>query len=154
MSVADHEIDEPEERRRYCQLHDCTYGWGCPQCRDDAADRDLQDRVDAEDAMDNRYFDRQGQPVSDTLRWAKLFEDRSYQRVALTILTNGIKVSTVWLGLNHQWGDGPPLIFETMVFPDTADFHEDDCARYSSEAEAVAGHQGMCEKWEKASTHG
>lgn len=27
-------------------------------------------------------------------------------------------VSTVLLGLDHQYGDGPPLIFETMVFPE------------------------------------
>ncbi|SPA03543.1 protein of unknown function (plasmid) [Cupriavidus taiwanensis] len=25
-------------------------------------------------------------------------------------------ISTVFLGLDHQWADGPPLIFETMVY--------------------------------------
>lgn len=44
MAVADHEIDEPDERRRYCSIHDCTYGWGCPVCRDAAADRAYQRR--------------------------------------------------------------------------------------------------------------
>lgn len=34
MSVPEHELEEPSERQRYCALHDCTYGWGCPECRD------------------------------------------------------------------------------------------------------------------------
>jgi len=25
-------------------------------------------------------------------------------------------VSTIFLGLDHQWGNGPPILFETMVF--------------------------------------
>ena len=27
-------------------------------------------------------------------------------------------VSTVFLGIDHQWGDGPPILFETMIFPE------------------------------------
>jgi len=27
-------------------------------------------------------------------------------------------VSTVFLGLDHSWSDGPPLVFETMVLPE------------------------------------
>jgi hypothetical protein len=27
-------------------------------------------------------------------------------------------VSTIWLGINHRFGDGAPLIFETMVLYD------------------------------------
>jgi hypothetical protein len=47
------------------------------------------------------------------------------------------KVSTVWLGLNHSFDDGPPLIFETMVFggPDN-----DWQKRYSTKEEALACH--------------
>lgn len=26
----------------------------------------------------------------------------------------------VWLGLDHRYGEGSPLIFETMVFPEQA----------------------------------
>ena len=29
---------------------------------------------------------------------------------------DGISVSTVFLSLDYQWGEGPPLIFETMIF--------------------------------------
>lgn len=62
------------------------------------------------------YYDRQGRPLNDCFAWAKLFEDRKYARIALTILPDGKEVSTVWLGLDHNYFGGPPLIFETMVF--------------------------------------
>jgi hypothetical protein len=54
-------------------------------------------------------------------------------------------VSTVHLGLNHQFGEGPPLIFETMVFGadgnEITSFMDLYCDRYSTEAEARAGHE-------------
>ena len=93
------------------------------------------------------YFDKDGTPISDTLKWAKLFDNPDYKRVAKTTLPNGRFVSTVWLGLNHQFGDGPPLLFETMVFPNDKDFGELDSERYSTESEARAGHQAMVDKW-------
>ena len=48
-------------------------------------------------------------------------------------------VSTVFLGLNHQYGQGPPLIFETMIFGDR-NLVEQYCDRYSTLEEAKAGH--------------
>jgi hypothetical protein len=98
------------------------------------------------------YYDRQGHPLT-LLQWAKRYEKgaealRDEKRVAETTLPNGRWVSTVWLGLDHQYGDGPPLIFETMVFPSKdGPLEEMDCDRYSTEAEALAGHQAMVEKW-------
>jgi len=68
-------------------------------------------------------------------------------RVAETTLPNGRWVSTVWLGLDHSFGSGPPLIFETMVFQNRSDMGDLDCERYSTEAEAIAGHERMCAKW-------
>lgn len=47
-------------------------------------------------------------------------------------------VSTVWLGLNHAYGNGPPLIFETLVFGGETDGDGD---RYSTRDEARAGHE-------------
>jgi hypothetical protein len=55
-------------------------------------------------------------------------------------------VSTVWLGIDHA-REGRPLIFETMVFPDEDNYSELDVARYSTRAEALAGHDAMCDKW-------
>lgn len=98
--------------------------------------------------MNDMYYDRQGMPITETMAWAKKFEDLSYKRVAQTTLPNGRWVSTVWLGLNHQDGDGPPLIFETMVFPNAQDMQELDMDRYSTETEAMVGHAALCAKWE------
>ena len=58
------------------------------------------------------YYDRQGNPLT-LEEWAATFEARQDQkRVAETTLPNGRWVSTVWLGLDHAFSAGPPLIFE------------------------------------------
>lgn len=71
----------------------------------------------------------------------------AYKRVAITRLSDGKVVSTVWLGLDHNYFGGPPLIFETMVFPSEDDWTAEDSDRYSTEAEARAGHEAMVAKW-------
>ena len=50
-------------------------------------------------------------------------------------------VSTVFLGLDHQYGDGPPLIFETMIFGGREDGYQDRC---TTRQEAVQMHQKAC----------
>jgi len=81
------------------------------------------------------YYNMAGEPI--TLgEWINApFDDR---RVALDELDGG-DVSTVHLGLDHSYaGDiGPPLIFETMCFDGE---HDGECWRYSTLAEARAGH--------------
>jgi hypothetical protein len=54
----------------------------------------------------------------------------------------GVRISTVWLGLNHNFSlEGPPLIFETMIFSETGDLEMDEyCWRWSTEVQALAGH--------------
>jgi hypothetical protein len=46
-------------------------------------------------------------------------------------------VSTVFLGVDHNWGDGPPILFETMVFRGLLDERQ---WRYATWDEAAAGH--------------
>jgi len=49
--------------------------------------------------------------------WAQDFSDTRGRIVRQETLWNGIFLSTVWLGLDHRFGEqGPPLIFETMAF--------------------------------------
>ena len=86
--------------------------------------------------MTSRYYDRQGNPISMT-EWASLLDGGENQIVARTE-RDGILVSTVYLGLNHAWDDGLPLIFETMIFGGD---HDEEQWRYSTEAEALEGHQ-------------
>lgn len=58
---------------------------------------------------------REPVPENSIIKWGRSFNKN--RRVALTELPNGGTVSTVFLGLDHRFsGDGPPLLFETMVF--------------------------------------
>src|SRR3990167_5954569 len=82
------------------------------------------------------------------MTWAKWFEKARHDRVvARTNVVPGSDVSTVFLGLDHQWGDGPPLIFETMVFGGPLD---QETERYSTWEEAEAGHAQMVERVRRA----
>jgi hypothetical protein len=90
-------------------------------------------------------------PCEDLLEWARWYEERDNRRVALDEV-NGVRVSTVFLGLDHGWGRGAPVLWETMSFPreDTppddprwkwSDYQE----RYTSAADARAGHARVVE---------
>ena len=96
-------------------------------------------------------------PEPDLMTWA-LWMEKAERRVALTTLLDGSWVSTVFLGLDHAWGGGPPVLFETCVF-----LHEDTepgstwpsgrlvpssevQRRYSTWAEAEVGHMELCEQ--------
>jgi hypothetical protein len=99
--------------------------------------------TDAEEALrrlSNRtgYFDRNGFPMTGS-DWAAKLEDDSYRRVAFDRV-GSLEVSTVWLGLDHAHGIGPPLIFETMVFDEDGGSSGGYCERYTALAEAMAGH--------------
>ena len=75
-------------------------------------------------------------------------EDREYKRVDETTV-GPYWVSTVWLGLDHRFaGEGPPIIFETMIFQTDQDGlgHGLDDQRYCTEAEAKAGHLEMVKR--------
>lgn len=92
-------------------------------------------------------YDREGQPISHD-QWGRLRQDDpEYFRVAVSdVAPPSVHVSTVWLGLNHQYGAGPPLIFETMIFGGQ---HDQWCMRYSTEAEAKEGHARVVAAIEK-----
>jgi hypothetical protein len=96
-----------------------------------------------------RLYDRMGRPLSMDL-WAATYDEN--HRVAQDVLPNGYWVSTVWLGIDHAFGGGPPLIFETMVFACDSGGHvtnwgECDSDRYATEEAAVDGHRRMVERW-------
>lgn len=91
--------------------------------------------------MGSMYYDRQGREI-DADKWSELFRYKEYKRVANTEL-KGVQVSTIWLGLNHQWDGGKPLVFETMVFGGK---HDKCMERYTTESEARIGHARMVSK--------
>jgi hypothetical protein len=86
----------------------------------------------------SRYYDWQGQPIS-VEQWVRLFED---ERHIGDDHIGDVHVSTVYLGLNHRWDDGPPHIFETMIFGGD---HDEWCWRYSTEAQARKAHAAIVE---------
>jgi hypothetical protein len=106
------------------------------------------------------YFDRQGKPISAD-DW--LDRQRDDKRVAQTTITP-LYVSTVWLGIDHGMGfSEKPLIFETMIFPSLSGYWDrrtqravveslhpelrvlvEECWRYSTVGEALAGHDNIC----------
>jgi len=73
--------------------------------------------------------------VEDIIQWGRFLEQD--RRVDLTII-NGASISTVFLGLDHGYGDHiHPVLYETMVFSRNED---EPCWRYTSEEEARIGH--------------
>jgi len=90
------------------------------------------------------YYDKMGKPLAGTVEWGKLFEDKDYARVGW-FHNPWVTVSTVWLGLDHNWGEGAPLIFETMVFaPGMVGIDQE---RHSTLAQAEKGHDVAVEKY-------
>ncbi len=86
---------------------------------------------------------REPEPVDDIQEWAKRFE-YDERHIGHDEVGDWI-ISTVFLGLDHNLGHGPPLLFETMVFgPD--DWSGESCERCSTYDEAEAQHARMVER--------
>ena len=65
----------------------------------------------------------------DLLEWGAWFEidpELSGRRIEATEIGD-VRVSTVFLGLDHGWGEGPPVLFETMIFGGEHDQWQDRC---------------------------
>ena len=88
------------------------------------------------------WYGLDGQPISITEAEALLASpDRIIAKTILTTDRGRVKISTVFLVLDHSYlGEGPPILWETMTFGGPEDLHE---RRYSSKADAIAGHQEM-----------
>ncbi len=88
--------------------------------------------------MDKYRLDEDRNPILETnlFAWAQWYEYAD-RRVAFTDV-NDVEISTVFLGLDHNHlGQGPPLLFETMIFGGEHDGWMD---RYTTWEEAEAGH--------------
>lgn len=86
-------------------------------------------------------------PCEDLMEWGRWLDDRGKERVALDCPSKEVEVSTVFLGIDHNWLDGPPLLFETMVFGGPLDGEQD---HYSTWTEAEAGHAAMVQRCKEA----
>ena len=94
--------------------------------------------------MKDKYIlDETGNPIPepDALRWAEWFEKAGNKRQVAKTEQGGVLVSTVFLGLNHRFGDGPPLLYETMIFGGDNDDYQTRCC---TRAEALEEHRKAC----------
>lgn len=82
--------------------------------------------------------------VNDLNEWAEGFEKMD-RTVGRDVIGETI-VSTVFLGIDHGWGNNCPLWFETMVFGGPLDGETD---RYETHAQALNGHVEMVERVKK-----
>lgn len=93
--------------------------------------------------MRNMYYILDGHKVieTDLMTWAKAV--RSTDRHVGKTTIGDAEVSTVFLGINHRFGNGPPLLFETMVFGGILDQEQE---RYTTWEEAEEGHRAMVDR--------
>jgi len=89
--------------------------------------------------LDDKFYDREGNKVT-LQEWTTLMTDE-YRRVASTEVGR-FWVSTVFLGIDHSWDNGPLQIYETMIFErdSTTEADEWPMMRYATEVEARMGH--------------
>lgn len=106
----------------------------------------------------SNWYDKEGNPLltDDALvgssEWErkmneieKLLSDKNYKIIKQEWTPDKKHwVSTVWLGLDHNFGEGPPLIFETMVFKEG---DAGELERYSTQEEALRGHKKLLKKY-------
>ena len=78
-------------------------------------------------------------PCGDLIAWATWLGKTN--RHVGNAEKDGVRVSTVFLGLDHSWGDGPPRLFETMIFGGEHDDYQERCSTWE---EAEAMHTKAC----------
>jgi hypothetical protein len=89
-------------------------------------------------------LDEKGTPVHepDMMTWARWFATEDI-KVAEDRLGEA-KVVTVFLGLDYNRGDGPPILWETMVLGGPLDQEQERCSGSREQAEAM--HAAMVAK--------
>jgi hypothetical protein len=82
------------------------------------------------------------EPCESLKEWAQWLETSDERRVVARDEQEGVRVSTVFLGLDHAFGGSVPILFETMIFGGP---HNDFQERYTSRTEALDGHRRAVE---------
>lgn len=91
-------------------------------------------------------LDEKHNPVveEDVHKWGEFIQDIKNKVVKKTEIYHhgNIEVSTVFLGLNHNFSrEGRPILFETMIFGGLLDQHQ---WRYCTWEDALIGHENAC----------
>jgi hypothetical protein len=86
--------------------------------------------------------DRVVVPVANVLVWSYWMHHNDADRIVAKTVIGAGHVSTVFLGMDHQLGEGPPLLFETVVIGGPYDKKMWHCSTW---AEAEARHAAACD---------
>lgn len=76
-------------------------------------------------------------PFFDTTKWGSQVD-----KIIGKDQFGSVSVSTVFLGMDHSFGGGDPVLFETMIFGGEHDQYQE---RYCTWDEAEKGHQIACD---------
>jgi hypothetical protein len=74
--------------------------------------------------------------------WIRIFDFEDEGRRVNKTTIGDVRISTVFLGLDHGIYEDKPMLFETMIFGGEYDDYQE---RYSTWEEAEEGHQRACE---------
>lgn len=90
-------------------------------------------------------LNKKGRPIRCSFwTWARWFEKTSNRVIAQTQMGR-IMVSTIFLGIDHNFSDhGPPILWETLVLGGPSHGDGERCA--GSREQAEAGHMKWVEK--------
>lgn len=69
--------------------------------------------------------------------WGSFMKDIDSRTVGLVTI-NDVRISTVFLGIDHSFDGGRPVLFETMIFGGDNDQYQE---RYSFWDDALKGHE-------------
>jgi hypothetical protein len=85
-------------------------------------------------------LDENNKPVeADLFLWAAWMDNQTNRIVGYTQINSQVEVSTVFLGLDHNFSnEGPPILFETMIFGGSCNENQ---WRWRTWDEAKAGHE-------------
>lgn len=102
--------------------------------------------------MNDKYILDGHTPIAepDLMKWGEWMKSakRTVRKDTATVSLDGknigeITVSTVFLGLDHSFGEGEPKLFETRVFGGPLDGKMDRCGTWEA---AEKMHELMCER--------
>lgn len=92
-----------------------------------------------------RYYklDGNGNHIAcDAVEWARWFKDEDARVIARNHVWDDVLVSTIFLGIDHRFGVGDAVLYETMIFDQSGGrSHELYQERYSTRQEALEGHR-------------
>jgi hypothetical protein len=95
-----------------------------------------------DETLSNKTYilDSAGQPLQekDIQKWGAWFQVHTKERIVAETEKGKAKVLTIFLGLDHNFGQGEPILFETRIINGIHDGYND---RYTTRGAAEAGHK-------------